>query len=643
MRILAAFIFLFANCAIYAQLSLPKIFQDHMVMQRSTNIPIWGEAEPGTKITLIMANTKAETITDEQGKWMARLPEFKPGGPYILRIFENENKKPSIVFNDVLIGDVWLASGQSNMEWQVQQSDGAAEEIATAKNKNIRFFQVEHDKSLVPLSDIHKGKWTMCDSNNVKKYSAVAYYFAKETEVKENIPVGIIQSTWGGTPIEAWTSREMLLSEPISRKRINQNDSITEKHFKKDSLDLIHFWDIVYNPKNGMDTIVPKIDFQDSKWEDIHIPGFVRDYEPEFYEGMVWLRKRISLNQDFQGKELTINLGIPEMNYSLYFNGKEICKTIWNANLTHTYKIPSSIVKEGDNIISLRIAALWGGGGLNPPKDSIYLSNGTAKLPLTGKWKYKKDLEDKIPKIHNYHYYPTYLFNAMINPLIPYSLKGFLWYQGEANEEAAYNYRNLLPLLINDWRIRWKQGFLPFLFVQLPNYMKTEQHPSDGTWAVMRESQATALNLPNTGMACIIDIGEENNIHPTNKKEVGVRLANIAQNIVYKKNLLSSGPVYKSHVIENGKVTVRFNNTGKGLNTSDSNEVKGFALAGEDKKYYWADAEIRGNEVILSSKDVPNPIAVRYAWANNPICNLINSEGLPALPFRTDCWKVVTE
>ncbi len=644
MRLLTTFLLaIFFSFTVSGQVKLPYVFSDHMVLQRQTEIPVWGTADPGTKLSLSLAGNTTSVKTDSEGKWIVRFPKQEAGGPYNLKVFVEGQSEPVVSYTDVMIGDIWLASGQSNMELQVQQVDGKEEEIPNAYNSNIRLFNVPHNISLKPLEDIQKADWKICDSTSVKEASAVGYYFAKKLQKEINVPIGILQSSWGGTPVEAWTSREMLLSEPIVRDRVLSNDSVTEEHFVKDSLDLVRFWDIVYNPKNGMDSIIPLPGFDDSAWTEVEVPGVISEWEPEFYEGIIWLRKTIDLGNDFKNKELTINLGHPEINYSLYFNGKEICKTQWNANFTHDYKIPAELVQNGENTIVLRLAALWGAGGLKHPGEEIYLTNGDSKISLTGKWKYKKDLEPTIPKIQNFQYYPTYLYNAMIHPVVPYGVKGFLWYQGEANESAAFDYRTLLPALITDWRIHFQQGYLPFLFVQLPNYMKKEKEPADGKWAVLRESQAETLRLPNTGMACIIDLGETDNIHPTNKKDVGTRLAAVAQKLVFNMDVQASGPVMKDFEVKGNKVYVHFSEIADGLSTSDGESVTGFAIAGANQKFYWADAKIEGDTVVLSAKDVPKPVAVRYAWANNPTCNLVNSVGLPALPFRTDSWKVMTQ
>ena len=626
-----------------AQISLPRVFSHHMVLQRNGSIPVWGTAPKATQVVVEFANSRVVAQADELGKWMVQLPEHSAGGPYDLTVYDLNDQSSKIVFNDVLIGDVWLASGQSNMEWQVQQAKDADLEIPNANHSAIRFFFVPHEKSLKPESDIKSGSWKICDSSNVKTASAVAYYFSRELQADLNVPIGILQTTWGGTPIEAWTSRDMLLSSPITRQRVMDNDTLTPSHFVKDSLDLIAFWDIVYQIKNDADKTIPLITYDDTKWGELDMPKIMTDWGIAPYEGIVWLRKSVTLPPSFEGTDLTINLGHPEMNYSLYFNGVEICKTIWNANLSHSYPIPKSLVKKGENIIAVRLATLWGGGGFNAPADDMFLTNGSARVGLTGTWKYQKDLEPPIPKIYNYHYYPSYVFNAMIHPVLPYGLKGFIWYQGEANDTAAYHYRTLLPMLISDWRTCWQQGDLPFLYVQLPNYKKQHPQPTESEWAELREAQALTLSVPNTGMACIIDLGDENNIHPINKQDVGHRLALVAKKTAYGMGSVASGPQFSGFSIKGNCVHIHFNASSSSLAIRGANALKGFAIAGSDQTFHWATARIQGNDVIVCSEKVENPVAVRYNWADNPDGNLINAEGLPAIPFRTDKWKGITE
>ena len=633
----------FFNTPGYAQVTLPKVFGDNMVLQRGIAIPVWGKAAPGSLIVAMLGKTSAKTKADKEGNWILHFPRFSAGGPYDLKISESGKSGSAIQLKGILIGDVWLASGQSNMEWQVQQAQDAPNEIAKADFPQIRFILVDHDIKFNPQPDFLSGKWKLCDTNNVKQFSAVAYYFARKLHKEQNVPIGIIQSTWGGTPVQAWTSREMLLTSPVTREKMIANDTLTQNDVVKDSLTMLRFWDIVYHPQANSDKTVPLPEYDDAGWATVEMPRLIKDFGIGKYEGMVWLRKKIVLPPSFAGKQLLLNIGHPEMNYSLYFNGTEICKTIWNSNPKQSYTIPASLVKNGENTIAIRMAMLWGGGGLNPPAEDIYIADQHAKISLAGKWLYKTDVEPAMPKIHNYQNYPAVLFDAMINPLIPFGVKGFIWYQGEANDFEAYRYRELFPMLIKDWRQRWHQGNLPFLYVQLANFKKENPLPSESEWAELRESQTLTLSQPNTGMACIIDVGDANSIHPLNKQEVGRRMALIAEKKVYGQNIIASGPMYESFVVKGNEMIINFTDTGSGLAIRDAALLKGFAIAGEDKKFYWASARIEGNRVIVSSDKVSVPVAVRYAWADNPVCNLVNKEGLPAVPFRTDKWKEITQ
>ncbi len=628
-----------------AQVSLPKMFGDNMVLQRELKIPVWGISSPGATIIAELGSKKATTKADQVGEWMIHLPKFKAGGPYTLKIYEKGKSDEAIVLNGILIGDVWLASGQSNMEWQVQQAKDADKEIASASFPQVRFIMVNHSNQVKPQTDISTNGWKVCDSTSVKELSAVACFFARKIHADQNVPVGIIQSTWGGTRIEPWTSREMLLTSPITKEKTLSADTLhyNREDIIRDSLIQVRFWEIVYNPQNNADKIFTAPDYDDSGWTEIEMPKVLKDFGIGDYDGMVWMRKKISLPESYTGKDLTINLGHPEMNYSLYFNGSEICKNQWYSNATHSYTIPAALVQSGENTIAVRIAMLWTGGGLNPGND-IYITDGSTEITLAGTWLYEKDLEPQIPKLPGNQEYPTVLFNSMINPLIPYGIKGFIWYQGESNAEEAYNYRELFPMLIKDWRNHWQQGKLPFIYVQLANYMEQKPLPAESEWAELREAQAMALSLPNTGMACAIDIGDAGTIHPLNKQEVGRRLALIANKTVYKQDgIIISGPMYKSYQKEGNRIRIRFSSIGAGLSARDGKEVTGFAIAGDDKQFHWAKAVIEDNEVVVYCDEVENPVAVRYAWADNPECNLINSEGLPAVPFRTDDWKGITQ
>lgn len=639
---------LFSGFTSTAQLIMPKVFGNNMVLQRNITIPVWGKAIPGAKVWVELAGNSATANADANGSWKAMLNALPAGGPFELKVSAssgNEVAKETISFRNVLIGDVWVASGQSNMEMKVSESKNAPAEIKKANNPKIRFLIVPHDVSPEPKTDILLAEWKSVDSTTVGDFSAVAYYFSSHLNQEENIPVGIIQSTWGGTPVEAWTSKEPLMSVSSVAKIVTQheNENVNGESFKKNEELIKNYWNLIQNSANALKQNIQAVNYDDSKWSTLQMPATVRNWSDGPYQGIVWFRKVMEIPTLAAGKDLQINLGHPEMNYWLYFNGQLICQNKWNNALSHTYTVPAKFIKKGKNVILLREAFLWGGGGINPPADSLYFSYNGTKTSLTGAWKYKKSLEPDLPPTINYQHYPTYLYNAMINPLIPYGIKGFIWYQGENNTGNAYQYKTLFPLMITDWRVRWQQGYLPFLYVQLANFMQQTPVPVNSEWAELRDAQLNTLNYPQTAMATIIDIGEANDIHPKNKQDVGYRLALAAEEKVYKKNVISQGPVFASQHIQGNTIVLHFSNAQNGLITLNNEPLKGFAIAGSDQKFYWATATVKEDCIEVSSDKVSNPVAVRYGWADNPDCNLYNKNGLPASPFRTDSFEGLTD
>ena len=625
-----------------AALRLPGVFGDKMVLQRGIPIPVWGWASADDRIVAKLGNAVVTTKANRDGKWIVYFPKRRAGGPYRLDITEEGRAGGRVKFSDILIGDVWVASGQSNMEWQVQQAKDAVKEIPKAVYPDIRFLMVEHDTKLTPKTDIRTRGWEVCDTVSIKRFSAVAYFFARKIHADQRVPIGIIQATWGGTPIQAWTSREELLSSPVTRDGVRATDTLKEADLLQDSVNNLRFWDIVYRPQNGADKSFPMPGYNDAGWGRVEMPRTIDHFGIGRYEGVMWLRKEVALPDAFAGKTLVIDLGHPEMNYSLYFNGVEICKDVWNASPRHSYSIPAGIVRNGKNTIAIRMAMLWGGGGLKSAADEIYIGDGDTKISLAGVWLYNKSLEPAVP-VHDYQYYPAVLFNAMINPLVGYGISGFIWYQGEANASEAYNYRKLFAMMIADWRRRWKGGDLPFVFTQLANFMARKTQPSESEWAELREAQAMTLSQPRTAMACTIDIGEGASIHPVDKQDVGLRLALGAEKLVYGRQGVASGPMYEGYTIRGDRVSIRLSNTGSGLRARDGGPVTGFAVAGDDRQWHWAQAVVEGSGVVVHCDEVTKPVAVRYAWADNPDCNLVNSEGLPAVPFRTDDWQGITQ
>jgi len=490
-----------------ATVSTPSIFGDHMVLQQGKSLPVWGKADPGEKVRVTLGNKTRSTTACAEGKWMVKLGTMNTGGPYELKV---EGKDNTLVFTDVLIGEVWLGSGQSNMQWTVSNSANAQEEIAKASHPYIRLFSVERTVAQSPQEDC-KGTWSLCSPETVPEFSAVLYFFGRELHERlGNIPTGLIHTSWGGTPAEAWTSRCMLESDP-------------------DLAGIVQNWDKA-----------------------------VADYPAA---------------------------------KAAYDQAMEAWKTaVEQAKAAGTPEPPKPEAPRGP--------------------DSPWLAAG--------------------------------LYNAMIAPLVPYAIQGAIWYQGESNAGRAYQYRKLFPAMISDWRKAWKQGPFSFYFVQLANFTAELPDPAESDWAELREAQTMTLSLRNTGMATIIDIGEAKDIHPKNKQDVGKRLALNALAKDYGKNVVWSGPMYKSMRVSGDKIILSFSHTDGGLKARDGETLKGFAVAGADKIFVWADAVIQGKKVVVSSPQVPKPVAVRYAWANNPVCNLVNGEGLPASPFRTDQWPGLT-
>lgn len=490
-----------------ATVSTPSIFGDHMVLQRGKPIPVWGQAEPAEQVRVTLGRATRTSTACAEGHWMVKMPKMKAGGPHELIIEGAENR---LLFSNVLVGEVWLGSGQSNMQWSVQNSANPTEEIANAAYPEIRLFSVARTVATSP-QDNCEGSWVVCSPETIPDFSAVLYFFGRELHLQlDGVPMGLIHSSWGGTPAESWTSRPMLKS-------------------------------------------------------DSDLAGIVRQWDKLLAE---YPAAKASYDEAMEAWE----------------KSAEQAKA--------------------------------------------------AGAPEPGK--------PAAPRGPDHPWLASGLYNAMIAPLVPYAIRGAVWYQGESNANRAYQYRKLFPAMITDWRNAWEQGAFSFYFVQLANFRDALPDPGESEWAELREAQTMALSLKNTGMATIIDIGEADDIHPRNKQDVGKRLALNALAKDYGKKVTWSGPMYRSKRIWRDKVTLRFSHVGSGLATSDGEAVKGFAIAGEDRKFVWADAVIRGRRVVVSSPEVPNPVAVRYAWAINPVCNLVNGKGLPASPFRTDPWPGLT-
>ncbi len=635
-------VLLFFCGRIFANVTLPKIFGDNMVLQRNKQIPVWGWAEANEKITLQFNHKTKSVIADKNGNWKINLDKETAGGPYQLVIKGNN----TVTFNNVLVGEVWICSGQSNMEFTVRSAINADKEIATASYPEIRHIKVPNNISAIPEKDILRGEWKVCSPETVGDFTAVGYFFARELYNELKVPIGLINTSWGGTHVETWTSRDAFENSDEFKSMIAAMPSLNldslAKVRKEATMKKIEALQGSL-PNAGEAENWKNADMDDSKWQQMKLPGLWENQQLGELDGFVWFRKTINISAADAGKEATLELAMIDDNDITYVNGVKV-GSINSYNAKRKYTIPAGVLKEGKNVIAVRVEDTGGGGGIYGDSTDMKLAVGSNIISLASNWPFKvESIAGEAASVEP-NSYPTLLFNAMINPLIPYAIEGALWYQGEANAGRAYQYRKAFPLMITDWRKHWNQGDFPFYFVQLASFNADNGNSKKGsTWAELREAQTMTLSLPNTGMAVTTDIGEANDIHPKNKQDVGKRLAAIALHNVYKKNVVYSGPVYKSMQVNGNKINIYFTNTGSGL-ISKNGELKGFEIAGADKQFHSAKAMIEGDHVIVSSDSVNNPVAVHFGWADDTgTDNLYNKEGFPASPFRTDDWKGVTE
>lgn len=638
----ALLIFISLSFSALATVRLPKLISDGMILQRDCNVKVWGWADPNEKITIEIAGKKLACQANEKGEWVALLSPQRAGGPFSMEITGTN----SIKINDILFGDVWLCSGQSNMELPMFRVKPRYEDlIKNSENANIRCFTVPQKYNFKSeQSDFDNGIWKAANPINVLKFSAVAYFFARELYDKYKVPVGLINASLGGSPIEAWMSEDALKAFPnqLNEAIKFRNDDLIKQIEKSDN-ERIGAWyaesvkkDAGYkNPTNHWSNF----DLNTADWGTMNIPGYWDNTELGAINGVVWFRKEIQLPATMAEKPAKLNLGRIVDADSVFINGSFIGTTSYQYP-PRWYTVPANVLKEGNNTIVVRVISNSGKGGFVLDKPYT-LTVGNTTIDLKGAWHYK--LGATMPPLGSQTFVrwkPMGLYNAMIAPLRNYNIKGVVWYQGESNTGNSAEYAQLFPAMILDWRMQFKQGVFPFLFVQLPNFMEPNPNPAPSSWAMLRESQLKTLSVPKTGMAVAIDLGEWNDVHPLDKLDVGKRLVLSAQKLAYNdKSVVYSGPVYKSMKIVGSKIELTFNHTGSGLIAKNGQHLHYFSIAGADKKFVWAKAEIVNNQVIVWSDSVKNPVAIRYAWADNPEnANLYNNENLPASPFRTDSW-----
>lgn len=638
---------------------LSPLFGDHAVLQRDHPAAVWGWTEPGTSVTVTLrgaglpATATATAVAGADGRWLAKLGPLPAGGPHVLEVMSGGRQCSS---SDVLVGDVWLCSGQSNMEFPVSGAMDTAAEKSAANWPLIRQVAAARLIAGEPQPVLGATKWVACAPETVGNFTAVGYFFARRLHQDLHVPIGLVNSSYGGTRAECWVSAEGLsalpaFADPVANfRKLVASSREQQASTGKDYDARAREWYLANDPGSAGDP-APWADpgtGTAAGWSEVSLPAKLKEAKavPTTFTGTIWLRRDFDLPAESAGKGGMLNLiRVKDMN-AAWINGRSIGDSE-SLNWLRKQRVPAGLLRAGRNTVAVRLVCLEGECGLTGHAADLAMTpeSGPA-VPLAGTWKIRLGtaFADAPPLPARFDRVPgvTSLYNGMIAPLLPLALTGMLWYQGESNTDSAWQYRTLLPAMIRDWRGRFGQGDLPFLIVQLPNHMERGTRPETSAWAELREAQAlTAREVPNCGLAVTIDIGEAKNVHPANKQEVGRRLALVAEAHVYRRPVACSGPRYRTQTVENGTLRLSFDEA-QGLKAADGQALTGFTIAASDRRFKWASARLEGATVVVSSPEVPAPLAVRYAWANNPACNLTNDSGLPAAPFRTDDWPGVT-
>lgn len=634
-KIVISAIFFLHNAIAICQIKLPKLISDGVVLQRNEKVKIWGWASPNENIKLEFKSKIYFAEADLQGNWSIILPEEKAGGPYQMT-FSAGNE---IVVKDILFGDVWVCSGQSNMELSMERlKEKYGEIIKNAKNTNIRHFLVPDKYNFQKeQNDLDSGKWVAATPETILNFSSVAYFFAKNIFEKYPVPVGLINSALGGSPIEAWLSDKALTAFPeayAEAKKFKSNDYIKEIETadKKRNDD---WYQLLNTNDQGITNCWHLADINDSNWGQMVVPGFWFNQSIGEKNGVVWFRKEIIVPKSMVGKPAKLYMGCIVDQDFIYVND-ELVGTTGYQYPPRRYTVKSTVLKDGKNVISIRVVNNSGKGGFVLDKP-YYLTVENDTIDLKGVWKCKiGTVMNPLRSATAVRMKPEGLFNAMIAPLTNFKIKGVLWYQGESNTGNPEFYAKALPVLIKDWRAKWGQSDFPFLFVQLPNFMDTSSVPRESNWAALRQAQLETLSVPNTGLAVTIDLGEWNDIHPLNKEDVGKRLSLLARKIAYgESKLIALSPIPDISRFKKNKVIISFKNIDRGLIIKGGTELKSFAISNDGKNFVWANAKIIRNKVKVWNEKIGNPVMVRYAWDNNPIdANLYSKEGLPTTPFE---------
>jgi sialate O-acetylesterase len=626
------------------------LFSDHMILQRGVKLPVWGWTRPGAKVTVSFASQTKTAVAQPDGKWMVQLDRLKESEQPRTLTIASTDANQHVTIQDVLVGDVWLCSGQSNMEMGIGNCN-VTNDIASANFPQIRLLTVPRRIANSPVQSI-ECRWLPCSPSNVMQglwggFSAAGFFFGRELNQQLHVPIGLIHSSWGGTIAEAWTSEEAL--EPLNdfNQQLEQVKT-SGRALKMDFDSTYEAWAQKHDPGTMQGWANAELDSEG--WKTVQMPQpFEKAGLPDF-DGIVWFRRTFELPANWTGQSVKLGLGPIDDVDTTFVNGTKVGQ-MNRYDQNRVYTIPASLLKPGVNVIAVRVLDTGGAGGMTGTADQLFLKpvkGEAAPMSLAGEWQMRDSAPlTKLPappvvQDANNPNVVTVLYNGMVAPLLPFAIKGAIWYQGESNAGRAYQYRNLLPAMIADWRRHFGVGDFPFYIVQLAAFQATHPTPRDNDWAELREAQTmTAKSVAHCGLAVAIDIGEANDIHPKNKAAVGRRLALCALAQTYGKKIEFSGPWYKGMKANGNSIRLSFDHIDGGL-TAKGGELKGFAVAGEDRRFVWATAKIEGKQIVVSAPEVAKPIAVRYAWDINPVCNLYNEAGLPAVPFRTDDWPGVT-
>jgi sialate O-acetylesterase len=617
-----------------------------MVLQRGKPNTLWGWSQPGQEIRLEVAGVTATAVTGADGRWQVQIQPPAAGGPYTIKI----DGPRTLELHEVLVGDVWLCGGQSNMELGLGWARAGADEIRMADHPEIRLFKVPQQVSYSGAAVV-SGAWKICSPATVAEggaggFSAVAYFFARRLQDELHVPIGVIEDAVGGTPAETWMNPDTLRPMKDFGAAMTEINRLRTRGGPEYGNYVMHWYDEYDAGGKGNTWAAPT--FDDTAWKPVRIPGGFRELGVADAPAVCWFRKVIALPDPLPPGPARIYLGVIEKMDTTYLNGRWIGASSWVEN-PRVYAIPDGTLRPGGNVLTVRVFKLKPDGGFESPAETLrlVLGDGTV-IPLAGDWKGAVSVDCRPPHpmplgFENYPIMPSVLYRGMIAPLAPLAMTGVLWYQGEANASRAFQYRTLLPAMINDWRRLFDQGELPFYVVSLPAFMHRRAVPGDDAWAELREAQAlTARQVRHVGLAVTIDTGDPDNIHPQDKQVVGERLALSALRGTYGRDVCCEGPTFASAERLPGALRLHFEHAEGGL-VARGGKPEEFSVAGADRKWHWAEARIEGDAVVVSSAQVSEPVAARYAWQANPAATLFNGAGLPAVPFRTDDWPGITE